>query len=62
MFDHLPDPTKAAECCCKLIQAYLSDPDPDPDPEHVDWSDVRTAVNTALEAFNLPPTFFEEQV
>lgn len=56
MFDHLPDPTEAAECCCKLIQAYLSD------PEHVDWSDVRTAVNTALEAFNLPPTFFEEQV
>lgn len=58
MFDHLPDPTKAAEYCCKLIQAYLADPD----PEHVDWSDVRTAVNTALEVFNLPPTFFEEQV
>ncbi|CAN7742083.1 hypothetical protein [Neorhizobium sp. LjRoot104] len=56
MFDHLPDPTKAAECCCQLIQAYLSD------PEHVDWSDVQTAVDTALEAFDLPPTFFEEQV
>ncbi|WP_430246430.1 hypothetical protein ACQY1M_24945 (plasmid) [Neorhizobium sp. DAR64861/K0K2] len=55
MFDQVPEPTKAAECCCQLIQAYLSD------PEHVDWGDVQTAVNTALEAFDLPPTFFEEQ-
>ncbi|MGI2036254.1 hypothetical protein ACRQ1B_28165 [Rhizobium panacihumi] len=54
MFDRAPDPTKAAACCCQLIQAYLAD------PEHVDWNDVQTALDAALDAFGLPATFIEE--
>jgi hypothetical protein len=45
-----PLPPKAAE----LINAYLSD------PEHVDWDDVQKALDTALKAFDLPPTYLED--
>lgn len=54
MLDSVPDPTLAAESCCQLINAYLSD------PEHVDWDDVQKAPDTALKAFDLPPTCIEE--
>lgn len=54
MLDSVPDPTLAAESCCQLINAYLND------PEHVDWDDVQKALDTALKAFDLPPTHFEE--
>lgn len=54
MLDSEPDPTLAAESCCQLINAYLSD------PEHVDWDDVQKALDTALKAFDLRLTYIEE--
>lgn len=51
-----PDSTLAAESCCQLINAYLSD------PEHVDWDEVQKALDTALKAFDLPQTHFEEAI
>ena len=54
MLDSEPGPTLAAESCCQLINAYLSD------PEHVDWDDVQKALDAALKAFDLPPTYLED--
>ncbi len=48
MFDQTPDPTLAAEVCCKLINAYLAG------HESVEWADVQKALNIALEALDLP--------
>jgi len=53
MFDEiadpaLPDPTMAAEACCKLISTYLAN------HKSVEWSDVQSALETALKAFDLP--------
>lgn len=56
MLDSAPDPTLAAESCCQLINAYLSD------PEHVDWNDVQKALDTALKACDLPPTSIEDAI
>ncbi len=56
MLDSVPDPTLAAESCCQLINAYLND------LEHVDWDDVQKALDTALKAFDLPPTYIEEAI
>ncbi|WP_320188454.1 hypothetical protein RMS29_026680 (plasmid) [Agrobacterium rosae] len=49
-----PDPTLAAEVCCKLISAYLAN------QESVDWSDVQIALDTALKAFDLPQSNIED--
>ncbi|WP_349962906.1 hypothetical protein [Rhizobium sp. ZPR3] len=54
MFDQTTDPTLAAEVCCKLISAYLAG------DEAVEWSDVQDALNAALIAFDLPPSFIED--
>jgi|GEM_PF-1102689 len=54
MFDQNPDPTLAAEACCKLISAYLAG------HESVEWSDVHDALNAALKAFDLPQTIVED--
>ncbi len=55
MFDQTPDPTLAAEACCKLISAYLAG------HESVEWSDVQEALNVALKAFDLPQTYVEDR-
>jgi hypothetical protein len=52
---NLPDPTMAAEACCKLISAYLAN------HESVEWSDVQTALDTALKAFDLPQSHIENR-
>lgn len=54
MLDSDPDPTLAAKSCCQLINSYLSD------PEHVDWDEVQKALDIALKAFDLPPTYLED--
>ncbi|HEY0122176.1 MAG TPA: hypothetical protein VGC14_10510 [Rhizobium sp.] len=54
MFDQTPDPTMAAEACCKLISAYLAGHEP------VEWSDVQDALNAVLKAFDLPETTIED--
>ncbi|WLS01423.1 hypothetical protein [Shinella sumterensis] len=54
MFDQNPDPTLAAEACCKLISAYLAN------HEDVEWSDVQEALSIALKAFDLPETLIED--
>lgn len=41
----------AAEACRLLITAYAKN------PEHVDWSDVQTALDMALKAFDLPSDY-----
>jgi len=55
MFDRTPDPTLAAEACCKLISAYLAG------HEAVEWSDVQDALSAALKAFDLPETYIEDR-
>ena len=55
MFDQTPDPTLAAEACCKLISAWLAG------QESVEWSEVQEALNVALKAFDLPQTFIEDR-
>lgn len=48
--DRKPDPTKTAQACRKLIDAYVSDS-----------GDVREALRLALEAFGLPHDYIETE-